>query len=448
MAPKGKIHEEHKEVEILTAKDKLLTRRRNVLSSANVLFYESQQGELLIERAEGQYLINEDGERYLDLINNVAHVGHCHPMVTEAVTKQMQLQYTNSRYLNKRIIEYSEHLLSYFPDELDTVLFCNSGSEATDLALRLSEYFTGRKEVICLSGGYHGHVQSALDVSPYKWKEGGTVQKPDHVHMVDAPDTFRGRFTGSDAAEQYAGLVQSVLDKKTDKVGAFIAESLMSCAGQVMPPPGYFKAVYNHCHRNGTLCIADEVQVGFGRVGEKMWAFQLQNVIPDLVTVGKPIANGFPIAAVVTRREIAESYWKSGSQYFNTFGGNAVAAAAAEAVLKVIETEKLQENALKVGGYLLKELKTMQAKYPVLSDVRGHGLFIGIELMTPNGRPNSHFAYHVRNALLTQKIVISVDGPDENVLKMKPPMCLTIDNAKSVIDALVGVLETYNTSAK
>jgi len=447
MAPKG-TENDKKAKEIVEdtqnsggKKQKLLARRHNVLSSANVLFYESSKEELLIEKAEGQYLIDENGDKYLDLINNVAHVGHCHPKVTEAVTKQMQLQYTNSRYLNGRIIEYSEHLLSYFPAELDTVLFCNSGSEATDLALRLSTYFTGRKEYICLSGGYHGHVQSALDVSPYKWKD-GTVRQPAHVHMAQAPDAFRGEHTGSDAAHKYAEQVDELLNKRKGNVAAFIAESLMSCAGQIMPPAGYFDAVYSHCRRHGTLCIADEVQVGFGRVGNKMWAFELQDVVPDLVTIGKPIANGFPIAAVVTRREIAESYWKSGSQYFNTFGGNAVAAAAADAVLTIIEDEKLQENAHRVGGFILEGLKKLQKKFPVLSDVRGYGLFIGIELLTNSGRPNTHFAYHVRNEMLKDsKIIISVDGPDENVLKMKPPMCLTMENAEDVVKALTKILE-------
>lgn len=424
-------------------KTNLLARRRNVMTSANVLFYESAKGELLIEKAEKQYLIDENGNKYLDLINNVAHVGHCHPSVTEAVTNQMKLQYTNSRYLNKTIIEYSEHLLQYFPDSLDTVLYCNSGSEATDLALRLSTYFTGKSDYICLSGGYHGHVQSALEVSPYKWKKDGCVQKPEHVHMADAPDSFRGKFTGEDSAEQYADQINDILIEKPGKVAAFIAESLMSCAGQIMPPKGYFKAVYNHCRQNGVLTIADEVQVGFGRVGTKMWAFQLQDVVPDMVTVGKPIANGFPIAAVVCRREIAEAYWKSGSQYFNTFGGNAVAAAAANAVLCVIENENLMENAEKVGGYILEEVKALQKNFPILSDVRGYGLFIGIELMTSEGKPNSEFAYHVRNSMLEKRIVISVDGPDQNVLKMKPPMCLTLENAKEVVENLHIILKEH-----
>jgi len=424
-----------------TEKDKLLARRRNVMSSANVLFYESAKQELLIERAQGQYLIDNDGEHYLDLINNVAHVGHCHPRVTEAVTKQMQLQYTNTRYLNSRVINYSEKLLRHFDDSLDTVLFCNSGSEASDLALRLATYFTERPDYICLTGGYHGHVQTALDVSPYKWKENGMIQKPDHVHVVDAPDAFRGKFTGKNAATDYAEQVHQVLEENKGKVAAFIAESLMSCAGQIMPPEGYFKQVYKHCRDNGTLCIADEVQVGFGRVGSHMWAYELGGVIPDIVTCGKPIANGFPIAAVVTRREIAEAYWKSGSQYFNTFGGNAVACAAAEAVLDIIEDEDLKGNALKVGNHILEGVRKLQKEYPeMISDIRGYGLFIGIEMMTSDGLPNSHDAYRIRNALLSKKIIISVDGPDENVLKIKSPMCVTIENAEQLLKALAETL--------
>jgi len=421
-------------------KQELLQRRRRVLSSANILFYESAKAELLIERAEGQYLIDEKGTKYLDLSNNVAHVGHCHPAVTAAVTKQMSLQYTNTRYLNPVIVNYSEALLSHFDASLDTVLFCNSGSEATDLALRLAKYYTDKTDYICLEAAYHGHVQNALDVSPYKWKENGCVQKPDHVHVVDAPDAFRGKFTDKMAGQKYADQVKVVLEQNAGKVAGFIAESLMSCAGQVIPPNNYFKEVYKHCREHGTLCIADEVQVGFGRTGRHMWAYELGGVTPDIVTLGKPIGNGFPLSAVVTRREIADSYWKTGSQYFNTFGGNAIAISAAHAVLNVIKDEKLMENAIDVGDYLLAGFKRLKEKYPIISDVRGHGLFLGIELMK-NGVPNSKDTYKIRNALLDQHIIMPVDGPDENILKIKSPMCLTRSNADAILSKMETVLE-------
>ncbi|CBY33432.1 unnamed protein product [Oikopleura dioica] len=427
--------------EVLSQKSSLLKRRRDVMTSANILFYESSKQELLVDRAEGQYMFDEEGNRYLDLINNVAHVGHCNPKVTAAVTAQMQKQYTNSRYLNATVIEYSEQLLKHFPKELNTVLFCNSGSEATDLALRLSTYFTGREEHICLTGGYHGHVQSALDVSPYKWK-GGAVKQPSHVHLVDAPDAFRGKFKGEDAGEKYAAEVDQVIKKREGKISAYIAESILSCAGQIILPPGYLKAVYKHCRENGVLTIADEVQVGFGRVGSKMWAFELQDVVPDIVTLGKPIANGFPMAAIVTKREIAEAYWKSGSQYFNTFGGNAVAAAAGLAVLKEIEDSKLRENALEVGEVFLRGFDELKRKNKLVADVRGFGLFLGIELIKSDGNPAKEEAYSVRNRLLEHRIIISVDGPDENILKLKPPMCVTKENAEFVLGKLNSVFDT------
>ncbi|CAG5110497.1 Oidioi.mRNA.OKI2018_I69.chr2.g4896.t1.cds [Oikopleura dioica] len=416
----------------------LLKRRRDVMTSANILFYESSKQELLVERAEGQWMFDEEGNRYLDLINNVAHVGHCNPKVTAAVTAQMQKQYTNSRYLNSAVIEYSEHLLKHFPQELNTVLFCNSGSEATDLALRLSSYYNGKSEYICLKGGYHGHVQSALDVSPYKWK-GGAVKQPEHVHAVDAPDAFRGKHKGNYAGEEYAKDVAEVISRREGKISAYIAESILSCAGQILLPPGYLKAVYKYCRENGVLTIADEVQVGFGRVGSKMWAFELQDVVPDIVTLGKPIANGFPMAAVVTRREIAEAYWKSGSQYFNTFGGNAVAAAAGLAVLKEIEESNLRQNALEVGEVFLRGFEDLKQKNDIIADVRGFGLFLGIELINSEGLPAMEEAYFVRNRLLEDRVIISVDGPDENILKLKPPMCITKENAEMVLEKMNAV---------
>ncbi|CAB1345023.1 unnamed protein product [Coregonus sp. 'balchen'] len=307
-----------------------------------------------IVRAKGQYMYDENGERYLDCINNVAHVGHSHPMVVKAGAEQMELLNTNSRFLHDNLVH----------------------SEANDLALRLAWEYTGHKDIITLDNAYHGHVSSLINISPYKFHQLANAEQSKSVHVALSPDLYRGNYRQDhpDPATAYADDVNILIQKaheKGHKIAAFIAESLQSCGGQVIPPAGYFQKVAQHVHKAGGLFIADEVQVGFGRVGTHFWAFQLQgeDFVPDIVTMGKPIGNGHPMSCVVTTKEVAEAFKNSGMEYFNTFGGNPVSCAIGLAVLDVIEKEDLQGNALRGSDC-----------DDVMSD-RGRGLFVGAELV-------------------------------------------------------------------
>eukprot|EP01098_Paradermamoeba_levis_P016069 TRINITY_DN8458_c0_g1_i1.p1 TRINITY_DN8458_c0_g1~~TRINITY_DN8458_c0_g1_i1.p1 ORF type:complete len:362 (+),score=94.59 TRINITY_DN8458_c0_g1_i1:135-1220(+) len=340
----------------------LLQERKEFLGRNLSLAYRSSpSGPLHIVRGEKQFLYDENGRAYLDCVNNVCHVGHCHPDVVKAAEKQLSQLNTNTRYLHENITNYAKRLAATLPESLKVCYFVCSGSEANELALRLARAYTKRKDVVVVDTGYHGHTTSLIEISPYKYEGKGGFPKKKYVHKVDAPDTYRGRYKKGDrqAGEKYASQVKEVIGeakKEGRQIGSFICESILGCAGQVVLPPNYLKEAYRHIRDVGGVCIADEVQTGFGRVGSHFWAFQSQDVIPDIVTMGKPIGNGFPMAAVVTTKEIAEAF-HNGMEYFNTFGGNPVACAVGLAVLEVIEKEKLQENSLKTGGMFMERLE-------------------------------------------------------------------------------------------
>uniref|UniRef100_A0A8B9TRS6 Ethanolamine-phosphate phospho-lyase n=1 Tax=Anas platyrhynchos TaxID=8839 RepID=A0A8B9TRS6_ANAPL len=394
---------------------------------------------LKIVRAQGQYMFDETGEKYLDCINNVAHVGHSHPYVTKA---------------------YAQRLTATLPEKLSVCYFVNSGSEANDLALRLARQYHGHQDVITLenssinlvtsifnshAAAYHGHLTSLIDISPYKFNQLGKDSKKEFVHVAPSPDIYRGKYREDhpDPASAYAEEVKKIIEetqKNGRKIAAFIAESMQSCGGQVIPPVGYFQKVAEYVRAAGGVFIADEVQVGFGRVGKHFWAFQLQgeDFVPDIVTMGKPIGNGHPMSCVVTTREIAESFGASGLEYFNTFGGNPVSCAIGLAVLDVIENEDLQGNAARVGNYLLELLAEQKEKHPLVGDIRGVGLFVGVDLVKDQQKrtPATAEALHLIYKLKEQKILLSADGPHRNVLKFKPPMCFTMENAKHVVEKI------------
>ncbi|KAG7307781.1 hypothetical protein JYU34_006374 [Plutella xylostella] len=424
--------------------------REKHVGAACQLFFRSSP--LKIVRGIAQYMYDETGERYLDCINNVAHVGHCHPHVVEAGRNQMSLISTNNRYLHDELVILAERLVKTMPEPLSVCFFVNSGSEANDLALRLARIHTNREDVITLDHAYHGHLTSMIAVSPYKFNLPGGPAQPDWVHVAPVPDVYRGKFTcprDSTSEEtlglMYAGEVEKICeDAKARRGGvcAFIAESLQSCGGQVIPPEGYMKKVYENVRNAGGVCIADEVQVGFGRVGTHMWAFETQGVVPDIVTMGKPMGNGHPVAAVICTQEIAKSFADTGVEYFNTYGGNPVSCAIANAVLDVIETENLQEKALRVGSYLLERCESLKHKHSLVGDVRGRGLFVGVELVTNRDErtPATAEAKHVVNRMREEKILISRDGPDANVLKFKPPLVFTTHDADRLVDTLDRVL--------
>ena len=380
-------------------------------------------------------LFTSDGRSFLDTRNNIAHVGHEHPHVTAAGIRQMAVVNTNTRYLHHVRLECAARLLATLPDQLKYIYFVNSGSEANDLALRIARQASGSQNVAVLDQAYHGHTQAVLDVSPYKFKGKGGFSCPPHVTVLSAPDTFRGEFAHARDGDQL--LISNALQTLNSTQGplTFLHESLPSCAGQLEPPKEYFKSIYRAVRDRGGVCIADEVQTGMGRVGAHYWAFQLYDVLPDIVTIGKPLGNGHPVAAVAVSEEMARAF-DNGMEYFNSFGGNPVSCAVAKAVMDVIDTEGLQQAAFEVGGKWKASLQELALAFPVMADVRGHGLFLGVEFCEADKVPATKKAAYVSRRMLDHRILTSFDGPDENVMKIKPPMCI----AQSEVDQFMAVL--------
>ncbi|KAK3770734.1 hypothetical protein RRG08_011778 [Elysia crispata] len=410
------------------------------------LFFKSDP--LKIDEASGQYMYDEKGQAYLDCINNVCHVGHCHPTVVEAGCKQMHKLNTNSRFLHDNLVMLAQRLVETMPPSLCMVYFVNSGSEANDLALRLARHHTKGSEIITLERAYHGHVLSLIDLSTYKLNHitDGMHTKPDFVHIAECPDTYRGKYRDTDypmkqLADLYVGSVNDIIGKihAADKqVSCFIAESMQSCGGQILYPEGYLSKVFKSVRAAGAVNIADEVQVGFGRVGTHMWSFDAQGCLPDIVTIGKPMGNGHPIAAVVTTREIAASFSACGIEYFNTYGGNPVSCAIGLAVLDVIKNDKLMENALKVGKVMDAKLNELKSSHQLVGDVRGVGMFWGLDLVkdrTSREPATDEAAYVVKRAK-ENHVLLSRDGPHDNVIKFKAPMCFSVENAETLVEKL------------
>ncbi|XP_015929901.1 ethanolamine-phosphate phospho-lyase isoform X2 [Parasteatoda tepidariorum] len=396
-------------------------------------------------------MFDECGRRYLDCINNVAHVGHSNPRVTRACAEQMSLLCTNSRYLHDNIVIYAQKLLATFPPKLNVCYFVNSGSEANDLALRLARAHTGHEDVIVLDGAYHGNLSTSTDMSPMKFEK-ITGGKKDYVHVAALPCSYRGEYTSDEydsdvIGEKYAENVQNVINKAHSKgrqIAAFYAESMVSCGGQVVLPKGYLSKVYNYVRQAGGICVADEVQTGFGRVGKHMWAFELQgeDVCPDIVTIGKPMGNGHPVSAVITTKEIARSFKDLGVSYFNTYGGNPVSMAIANSVLDIIEDEDLLSKAEKTGNKLLDDLHELKKRHSIIGDIRGAGLFVGIDLVKDRitKAPATEEAAYTIARMKQERILLSAEGKYSNVLKFKPPMVFNEENVKTLVDKLDEVL--------
>jgi 4-aminobutyrate aminotransferase-like enzyme/Ser/Thr protein kinase RdoA (MazF antagonist) len=427
----------------MTAQQVLHERRRYFSPSVRLAYRQP----LLIVRGWRQYLYDEHGRAYLDCVNNVAHVGHSHPRVVRAIGEQTAVLTTNTRYLHENLVRYAERLCATLPEPLRVCFFVNSGSEANELALRLARAHTRGRDIIVIDQAYHGHTTSLIDISPYKFNGPGGGGAPAHVHVVATPDTYRGPHRRDDprAGIAYAQEVGEVIERiqaRGGKLMAFIGESLMGCAGQIVLPDGYLAEVYRLVRGVGGVCIADEVQVGFGRVGSHFWGFQTQGVVPDIVTMGKPIGNGYPLGAVVTTPEIAASF-ETGMEYFNTFGGNPVACAAGLAVLDVLEEEQLMSNALMVGNHLLLRLGELMARHPIIGDVRGKGLFIGVELVRNRTtlEPASAEAAYIVNRMKELGVLLSTDGPFANVVKIKPPLVFRHEDAEfltAMLDRVLG----------
>ncbi len=424
--------------------EKLLKFRNEHISEAMSLTYRQP---LHITRGTGQYLFDDRGGAYLDCVNNVCHLGHCHPRVARAVARQMAILNTNTRYLYDVLTLYVEKLLSKFPAKFQYCFLVNSGSEANDLALRLARNYTGGSEMLVLDGAYHGNLTSLIEISPYKFDGPGGKGAPPFVHKLDTPDPYRGPYRGRSEAtslKYVAAASQVVADLKAagKKLVGLIAEPMMGCAGQVIPPPRYLKHLFDLVHQAGGICIADEVQVGFGRPGHFFWGFEAQEASPDIVTLGKPIGNGHPIGAVVTTREIAEAF-VTGMEYFNTFGGNPVSCAAGLAVLEAIEEENLQENARLVGDYFLKSLKELQSTHELIGDVRGLGLFLGVELVKDRKttRPATREAELIAEKMKKHNILVTTEGPYHQVLKIKPAIIFNKDNVDLFVETVDKILK-------
>ncbi len=406
----------------------------------------SYKSPLKIVRGWMQYLYDEDGRRYLDVVNNVPTVGHCHPMVVKAIQDQAKVLYTNTRYLHDNLARYIKRLCALFPEPLKVCFLVNSGSEANELAIRLAKAHTKRSGFIALEGGYHGNTDNLIGLSHYKHAGPGGHDPPPNVEIVPNADVYRSPYSSVDGmGKKHAEAVKTgILNLKSRgyNVAGFICEPVMSCAGQVVFPSEYLKHVYEHVRAAGGVCIADEVQIGFGRMGTHFWGFETQDVVPDIVTLGKPIGNGHPMGAVVTTPEIAASF-DTGMEFFSTTGGNTVSCAVGLAVLDVIDNENLQENARIVGEYFKQELLRLKSKYPLIGDVRGIGLFLGVELIRAGGGrpPAVAEAHHIVKRMKELGVLLSVDGIMRNVLKIKPPLCFTKENVDEVVSKLGTILQ-------
>lgn len=423
------------------SKQETLAHRRRLIGPSLSLGYREP---VKIVRGWRQYLYDETGRQYLDAYNNVPHVGHCHPRVVQAGQAQMAVLNTNTRYLHDNLTHYANALTATLPEPLSVCYFVNSASEANELALRLARTFTGQRDMIVLEGAYHGHTTGLIDLSPYKHAGPGGSGAPPWVHTAPVADVYRGAYKSSDplAAEKYAGHILAIIERLQQsglRPAGFIAETCPSVGGQIIFPAGYLAAAYRHVRAAGGLCLADEVQTSYGRTGTHFYAFQAQGVVPDIVILGKPIGNGHPIGAVVTTPEIAAAF-DNGMEFFSTFGGNTVSCAIGLAVLEVMRAENLQEHARRVGDHLLERLRPLQERYALVGDVRGSGLFLGLELVRDRQtlEPAAAEASFICNRMREEGILLGTDGPYHNVIKIRPPLPFTTADA----DFLVATLET------
>ena len=421
----------------------IIKKRKKYLAPSFSISYDDP---LHIVRGRGQYLYDNNGKEYLDVVNNISHVGHCHPKVVEAANGQNQKLNTNTRYLHESILEYAQSLSQTLPKELEVCYFTNSGSESNDLALRIARQYNDSYESIVLSGAYHGHTSSLIDISPYKFLGPGGKGRPSFVQVIPMPDFFRGEHRSSNVnpVEYYLGLLKEAITnikRRGKQLAFFMVEPIMGCGGQIIIPPDFMRKSFEIVKHEGGLCIVDEVQIGFGRVGSHFWGFEMSGVDPDIITLGKSIGNGHPLSVVITKKHIAESF-NNGMEYFNSFGGNPVSCKIGQAVLNVIKEEKLQKNAYETGVYLLEGLKVLKDKYNIVGDVRGRGLFIGVELIKKyDGMiPASIEADLIVNQMRQKGVLISSDGPDHNVLKIKPPLIFSKKNADYLLDTFESVL--------
>jgi 4-aminobutyrate aminotransferase-like enzyme len=413
----------------------LITRRSAALGPAYRLFYRNP---VHLVRGEGCTLYDAAGEAYLDVYNNVASVGHCHPHVVAAIAKQAATLNTHTRYLHEAPIAYAERLLATFPAGIGHLMFTCTGSEANDLALRIARNHTGAEGVIVTRFAYHGVTEALAELSP---SLGPGVQPGRRIRTIAPPDSYRG--TGN-AIEAFAASVKAAIDdfaRDGIKPAALLVDTIFSSDGVIADPAGFLHPAVEAIRAAGGLFIADEVQAGFGRLGTGFWGFDRHGVVPDIVTMGKPMGGGHPVAGMACRPEILASFGMK-MRYFNTFGGNPVSIAAAEAVLDVIEGEGLVANAARVGAVLMDGFRAIQQRDPRIGDLRGAGLFLGVELVQDDGRKTADaaLAAHIVNALRERRILISASGPAGNVLKIRPPLPFSAAEADRLLTAVSDIL--------
>ncbi|MEA1785273.1 aminotransferase class III-fold pyridoxal phosphate-dependent enzyme [Arenibacter sp. GZD96] len=415
-----------------------LSRRKTYLSEALSLSYNRP---IAMERSAFQYMYDSDGNTFLDAYNNIMLAGHCHPKVIQSAQSTIAKLNTNTRYIYDELLAYSEKLVAKFPATLQKVFFVNSGSAASDLAIRMALTHTAKKKIMVVEHGYHGNTKTGIEISHYKYSTSNGVGKQDYIEETALPNLFNSGYKDQQsAATHFIDGAISKIEENRGQIAAFIAEPIVGCGGQVPLAEGYLQSVYKAIRAQGGVCISDEVQVGFGRLGAYFWGFEMHHVIPDMVILGKPMGNGHPIGAVVTTSEIAASF-TNGVEFFSSFGGNPVSCAIGSAVLEVIEEEALQQHALAVGNYLITLLKNLQNEYSEIADIRGSGLFLGVELWDHQGKPNTNLAAHLKNGLREKHILIGTDGPFDHVLKIKPPLSFTKANADTLVGALRALLK-------
>ena len=423
-------------------------RREQIFASAQERYYERP---MQIERGWRHHLVDTTGRAYIDMANNVTGLGHGHPGVADAVNRQIRILNTNSRFLYRELAEYSERLLALLPEggELDTVLLVNSGSEAVDLALRLAQAATGRRTVVALREAYHGWTMASDAVTTSAYDNPYALEnRPDWIHVADVPNRFRGTHRGdagdASVGARYAADLGADLERLADEdreVAAFICESVLGNAGGVLLPDGYLADVYARVRAAGGLCIADEVQVGFGRMGSSFWGFEQSGVLPDLITIAKPMGNGFPIGGVITSKRVADALATQG-QFFSSAGGNPLSCRVGLAVLDAMEAEGLQANAHAVGARLKNGFEALAERHAIIGPVHGEGLYLGVELVRDRAtlEPATQEAAAICERLRELGVIVLTTSERSNVLKVKPPLCLTVESADFVIAALDRVL--------
>jgi 4-aminobutyrate aminotransferase-like enzyme len=419
-----------------SATAELIERRRRTFGPTSMLFYKKP---LNLVRGEGVWLYDADGTRYLDGYNNVPSVGHCHPKVVEAVAKQMAILNTHTRYLCDIVYTYAEELLATFPGELSNVVLTCTGSESVDLALRIARNVTGGTGFIATENAYHGNTTTATEISA---ASASGEARPRSIYLVPAPDTYRHP---KDAGRRFVRAVETAIEEMHAagiRLAGFIADSAFSSDGVYVDKPGFLAEVAEVVRKNHGLYIADEVQPGFSRLGDSMWGFERHGVIPDLVVMGKPMGNGYPIGATVAKPDLLEAFG-SKCGYFNTFGGSPVAAAAGLAVLQILKEEGLQKNAKEAGKYFLNGLRAAAKGHDCVGDIRGAGLYLGVEFVSipETKEPDRAAAVNGVNYLRDHNILVGTSGFNGNIWKIRPPLCFSKENADQFVEGFAAVVK-------